>query len=63
MVDFWASHCGWCRAETPELLKVYNEYKDKGFTILGVSSDFKREDWLKAIDEDGAVWNHILMSD
>lgn len=63
LIDFWASHCGWCRAETPELLKAYNEYKDKGFTILGVSSDFKRDDWLKAIDEDGAVWEHILMSD
>lgn len=63
LIDFWSSTCSWCRAETPNLQEVYNRYKDKGFTILGVSSDFKREAWIKAVEEDGAVWDHLLLSE
>ncbi len=61
LVDFWSSNCSWCRKETPNLLKTYNEFKDKGFTILGVSSDRKKELWTKAIDEDKSFWDHIIL--
>ncbi|MDO5665542.1 MAG: TlpA disulfide reductase family protein [Bacteroidia bacterium] len=61
IVDFWSSSCSWCRLETPNLAKTYNQFKDKNFTILGVSSDFKKDDWLKAIEEDGSHWDHIML--
>ena len=61
LVDFWSSSCTWCRKETPVLLKTYNAFKDKNFTILGVSTDLKKTEWLKAIKEDGAIWNHLLL--
>ena len=61
LVDFWSSSCTWCRKETPILLKTFNAFKGKNFTILGVSTDFKKAEWLKAIKEDGAVWNHLLL--
>lgn len=61
LVDFWSSGCHWCRLETPNLLKTYNTFKDKNFTILGVSSDYKEEDWKKAIEEDKSYWNQILL--
>lgn len=61
LVDFWSSGCGWCRKETPNLLKAYNDCKDKNFTILGVSSDYKREDWVNAINEDKSYWDQILL--
>lgn len=61
LVDFWASWCGPCRAENPNVVKAYNKYKDKGFTVLGVSLDkqLSRLAWLKAIKADGLVWTQV----
>jgi len=61
LVDFWASWCKPCRYENPNLVRVFNKYKDKNFTILGVSLDQpgKKEDWLNAIREDGLTWTHV----
>jgi|KBSMisStaDraftv2_1062788.scaffolds.fasta_scaffold01546_2 peroxiredoxin len=59
LVDFWASWCGPCRAENPNVVRVYNEFKDKNFTILGVSLDKDKKPWLKAIKDDGLAWNHV----
>ncbi len=59
LIDFWASWCGPCRAENPNVVKAYNKYKDKDFTILGVSLDESRADWLKAIHHDGLVWTQV----
>ena len=59
LVDFWASWCGPCRAENPNVVRMYNEYHDKGFDILGVSFDQSRERWLGAIEDDSLTWTHI----
>ena len=59
LVDFWAKWCGPCRRENPNVVKAYNQFKGKGFDILGVSLDRTKEDWLRAIQEDGLVWNHV----
>lgn len=59
LVDFWASWCGPCRRENPNVVKLYNQFKDKNFTILGVSLDNKRENWMKAIADDQLTWNHV----
>ena len=59
LVDFWAAWCRPCRAENPNIVRVYNKYKDKGLSILGVSLDRKAEDWKKAISDDGLEWNHV----
>ena len=59
LVDFWASWCGPCRAENPNVVKAYNEFKDKNFTILGVSLDKDKKPWLKAIKDDGLIWNQV----
>lgn len=59
LVDFWASWCGPCRRENPNVVKLYNKYKAQGFDILGVSLDRKKEPWLKAIDKDGLPWHHV----
>ena len=61
LLDFWASWCGPCRAENPNVLKAYNTYKDKNFTVVGVSLDDSGEKWRKAIEEDGMPW--IQLSD
>ncbi|MEM7375470.1 MAG: redoxin domain-containing protein [Bacteroidota bacterium] len=59
LVDFWASWCGPCRRENPNVVALYNKYKDRGFEILGVSLDKNKASWLKAIDKDGLTWPHI----
>lgn len=61
LVDFWFAGCNWCRKETPYLLKTYNAFKDKGFTIYGVSTDRREEEWRKAIEEDKSYWNQVLL--
>jgi len=61
LVDFWASWCGPCRGENPNVVKAYNTYKDKNFTVLGVSLDQpgKKDAWLKAIEQDGLAWTQV----
>lgn len=59
LVDFWAKWCGPCRQENPNVVRVFNKYKDKGFTVFGVSLDRNKEDWLKAIGEDNLTWTHV----
>lgn len=61
LVDFWASWCGPCRAENPNVVKAFNKYKGKNFTILGVSLDRPtgKEKWLAAIHDDGLAWNQV----
>jgi len=59
LIDFWAGWCRPCRAENPNIVAVYNKYKDKGLRVLGVSLDRNAEEWKKAIADDGLTWNHI----
>ncbi len=59
LVDFWASWCGPCRQENPNIVATYNKYKDKNFTVLGVSLDKSKEPWLQAINADGLTWMHV----
>ncbi len=59
LVDFWASWCGPCRGENPNVVIAYNKYKSKNFTILGVSLDEKKEPWLKAIKDDKLEWKQV----
>jgi peroxiredoxin len=61
LVDFWASWCGPCRRDNPNVVRVYNQYKDKGFDVLGVSLDQPnaKEKWLKAIHDDNLTWTHV----
>jgi len=60
LLDFWASWCGPCRRENPNVVRAYQEYKDKGFTVYSVSLDTEKERWIKAIAADKLEWgNHV----
>ena len=60
LVDFWASWCGWCRKENPNVRAAYDEFKDKGFDVISVSVDTKDEAWRKALDEDKPTWAQVV---
>lgn len=60
LVDFWASWCGPCREENPNVVKIYNKFKDKNFDIISVSIDHKRDEWLKAVKEDKLPWLNLI---
>lgn len=61
LLDFWASWCGPCRADNPNVVRAFRQYKDKGFTVVSVSLDQpgKKEAWLSAIHKDGLAWTHL----
>lgn len=59
LIDFWASWCPPCREEMPNVRKVYEQYKDKGFDIVGISLDKNKEDWQKGITNLGITWHQL----
>ncbi|MBS1647070.1 MAG: AhpC/TSA family protein [Bacteroidetes bacterium] len=59
LVDFWASWCGPCRKENPNVVAMYKKYHSKGFEILSVSLDEDKDKWLNAVKSDGLTWNHV----
>ena len=59
LIDFWAAWCKPCREENPNVVRLYNEYKDKGFEVYGVSLDRSKDAWVEAIAADNLTWTHV----
>nr|WP_219290381.1 TlpA disulfide reductase family protein [Arthrospiribacter ruber] len=59
LIDFWAAWCRPCREENPNVVRLYNEYKDQGFEVFGVSLDRTKDAWVKAIADDNLTWTHV----
>ncbi|MCD6091600.1 MAG: AhpC/TSA family protein [Bacteroidales bacterium] len=59
LIDFWAAWCSPCRRENPNVVANFKKYSDKGFTVFGVSFDQKKENWIKAIKDDGLLWQQV----
>ena len=59
MIDFWASWCRPCRQENPNVVAAFDKFKNKNFTIIGVSLDQNKKNWIDAIKMDGLTWSHV----
>ncbi|MEP6948891.1 MAG: TlpA disulfide reductase family protein [Ginsengibacter sp.] len=59
LLEFWGSWCGPCRQGNPELVMIYNEFKDTGFDILGVAADEGKETWVEAVQKDSLKWQNV----
>jgi len=59
LISFWASWCPYCRVSNPDLVKVYDKYRDRNFEVIGVSLDRNHDAWVKGIEEDGLQWVHV----
>lgn len=59
LIDFWASWCGPCRGENPNVVSAFKKYSSKNFTVLGISLDKSKDPWIQAINNDGLTWTHV----